>query len=157
MISTLLTIPSAASLYSNVALHSAPLNFNDQSPAVANSVAQLVLKDLNCTTITCLSTVPVSQILQTQSKLYDPSSSIFAFGLVKGVSVVSPVRTVVDSVLVQGKFGTLTRGGLRTALKPIIFTTTKDEGCQTIDSMQVFFFHSAPSSLLPLLRSIENC
>ena len=141
MIATLLTMPSTASLYSRVAIHSAPLNYNDQSPQIANSVAQLVLKDLNCTTVTCLSRLPVSEILKTQSKLYDPSNSaMYAFGLIPGVAITEPVRTVVDGTLVKGKFGQLTRGALaRTALKPIIFTTVKDEACQTIDSMLAVF------------------
>ena len=147
MIATLLTIPTTASLYSRVAIHSAPLNFNDQSPQVANAVAQLVLKDLNCTNVTCLSKLSVDQILSTQAKLYDPTNSaMYAFGLIPGVAITEPVRTVVDGVLVKGKFGQLTRGVLaKTALKPIIFTTVKDEACQTIDSMSVL------SPLIPYL------
>lgn len=140
MIKALLVTPSAVSLFSRAILHSAPLNYADQSPSIANAIGTSILGPggLNCTNLGCLQRQPVQNILDAQLSLFDPSTSIYA-GYVQGASTVTPIRTVVDGSLVTRAFGAVTQeqGAIEGVGKQIIFTTMKDEACDAIGQLCV--------------------
>lgn len=139
MIKSLLTVPSAVGLFQATALHSAPLNFGDQSVKTANAVGSLVTSHLNCTSMVCMRQQPVSAILAAQDALYDPNSPIYAAGMVEGISSISePIHTIVDGILVAADFGMYTEGAKPLPISvPTLLTTVKNEACQTIDAMWV--------------------
>lgn len=133
MIKTLLAMDSP--LFSKAILHSPALNYKDSSVAVGDAVGSLALGDLNCASLACLQSLSVAQILATQRKLFDPSSNIFAYGLVPGVSMAEPLRPVIDK-LIPFDFGEVA-AGKRSWKHPksIIITSVKDEACKTINDV----------------------
>ncbi|GAA5880130.1 hypothetical protein JCM16303_001224 [Sporobolomyces ruberrimus] len=141
MIKALLSTPSAAPLFNRAILHSAPLDYSPQSPALANAVGSTFLFDLSkCGPykLACLwRTTPTSVFLGNQTLLQQ-----YALQGVFGdqVPFAEPFNVVVDGELVQGD-----GEGILNSNKEIIFTTVKDEGCPAVASL-LGLFGGNPSS-----------
>ncbi|KAM0748262.1 alpha/beta-hydrolase [Meredithblackwellia eburnea MCA 4105] len=138
LVKTLLTTPSATSLFHRAIMQSPPLGYGDHSIATANSLGALIANDLSCTTLQCMQSATVSQILSAQNDLFDSSSAYYA-GNVAGVAIAEPLRPVVDGTLVTRKFGQVsqTHGALE-GTKPIILSSVQDEAC-SVESGLVSF------------------
>ncbi|KAL8277415.1 hypothetical protein RQP46_010137 [Phenoliferia psychrophenolica] len=98
MIKSLLVTPSATSLFAQTILHSAPLNWGDQSVEIANTVGDFMAQNLSCTTLDCLRAAAISDIL-----IGTPHFFVPILGL--GASPVEPLRVVADGTLVTRQFG----------------------------------------------------
>ncbi|KAK4701463.1 cyclin H, partial [Phenoliferia sp. Uapishka_3] len=158
MVKTLLMTPSASSLFARTILHSPPLNYGDQPPAVGNAVGAYIAQDLNCTNIACMRLANVSDILVTQLKLFNlgfPDADEY----IPGVEVAEPIKTVIDGTLVTGSFGGATRtpvsgrSALNPSNKPMILTSVRDEACSIIYSVNgfpAFLFAGGLESFLEL-------
>ncbi|KAM0787392.1 hypothetical protein ACM66B_003477 [Microbotryomycetes sp. NB124-2] len=126
LVKTLLVTPSAEPLFARVILHSAPLDYADQSRETGNGVGNMVATDLECSTSTCLRSRPVSRIIAAQNKLVALGQS----GQLPGFRIAeSYFRPVVDGQIVTQNFHRIV--GLRQRLansgKTAIMTVMKDD------------------------------
>lgn len=134
MIKALLSTPSAISLFHRAILHSAPLDYSPQVPALANAVGSAFLFDIaGCTKqkSACLWRLKTPQeFFQAQGTLvYAALAGTFG----DSVPFAEPFNIVADGDLVSGDGQTVLSSD-----KGIIFTTVKDEGCPAVALAQVF-------------------
>lgn len=142
MVKALLSTPSASNLFNRAILHSAPLDYSPQSPALANAVGKTFLFDIvRCgqlkkaclfrtprdTTATHYSSPNTTDFFTGQSTLQTYALGN-AFG--PGVSFAEPFNIVADGDLVAGDGQQVLDSN-----KQIIFTTVKDEGCAAVGLM----------------------
>ncbi|SCZ93319.1 BZ3500_MvSof-1268-A1-R1_Chr6-2g08606 [Microbotryum saponariae] len=134
IVKSLLVTPSVFSMYARAILHSAPLDFSDFSPALADTIGAMTVSRLNCSSMTCLRNATIEHILSVQADMNNEGQK----GALDGVREVEPVyRTIVDGTLVQNEFGDTAAQGIgtirsRVAKKIILLTTMKDEGAFTV-------------------------
>jgi len=128
MIKALLSTPSAQSLFNRAVIHSAPLDYSPQAPAVAQAVGSAFLFDIaGCSKqkSACLWRLKSPQeFFQAQNNLV-----LAALGGNFGDSVpfAEPFNIVADGDLVSGDGEQILNSN-----KEIIFTTVKDEGCPAV-------------------------
>ncbi|GAA6017138.1 hypothetical protein JCM11491_003273 [Sporobolomyces phaffii] len=125
MVNALLATPSADSLFNRAVIHSAPLDYAPQAPALANAVGSAFLFDYaECSKYktACLWRLkPPSAFFQAQQALaLDAQQKKFG----DSVPFAEPFNIVADGELVAGDGQQVVNSN-----KEIIFTTTKDEGC----------------------------
>lgn len=131
LIKTLLSVPSADSLFQRAILHSAPLNYADDSPKTSQAVGQAFLNSLGCVDSACLQNAKVSDILAAQDTTFMQTPQY-----IEDVSASEPIRPYIDGQLVQQPLVKLANGkGLSNKNRQIIFTTVKDEAGPTIASV----------------------
>ncbi|KDE03007.1 hypothetical protein MVLG_06475 [Microbotryum lychnidis-dioicae p1A1 Lamole] len=137
IVKSLLVTPSVFSMYARAILHSAPLDFSDFSPALADTIGAMTVSRLNCSSMTCLRDATIEHILSVQADMNDEGQK----GALDGVREVEPAyRTIVDGTLVQSEFGDTAAQGIgtirsRVAKKLIFLTTMKDEGAFTVSEI----------------------
>lgn len=134
LVKTLLTVPSADELFSRAILHSAPLDYPDQTPSVANTLGSASLVALGCTDVACLQKLSVKEILAAQERIFANATSISP-----AINQFQPFSPVVDGELVKQDFIKAINGdggGLTNKRREIIFTTVRDEaGCVPTSSL----------------------
>lgn len=133
IVKSLFVTPSATPFFARAILSSAPLGLGDQTIATGNAIGNLVSANLSCTTLACMRSKSVEDILATQSHLFMSSDPMFA-GRVDGASPFEPIRAVIDGKLITRDFSTAVqnRETLDCLSKPIIFSTVQDEGCAAV-------------------------
>lgn len=147
LIKTLLSVPTADSLFARAILQSAPLNYGDHTPSTSTAVGQLFLDSLSspCNDLACLQSTNVQAILDAQDGTFKLAPS--AVG--PQVSASEPIRPVVDGTLVTQPFVSLVNnGGLNNKNRALIFTTLKNEAGQS-----THYCNEEMSSLTALIRS----
>ena len=86
-------------------------SYGDLQPAQAKALGSLVYSNLGCTTLACLRSASIGDILDAETNAYlaatsDPTASTF----VPGVSAAEPYRPTIDGTYVKGQFLDLING-----------------------------------------------
>lgn len=97
LITTLLATPSADTLFQRAIIQSAPLDFGDQSTSTAQAIGSQFLQALNCTTVACAQSAPVSSVLSAQSTVFAQAPTTNP-----AIAASLPLRPYVDGSLVKG-------------------------------------------------------
>ncbi|GAA5965610.1 hypothetical protein JCM3765_004755 [Sporobolomyces pararoseus] len=127
MIKALLSTPSASSLFNRAVIHSAPLDYSPQAPALANAVGSAFLFDIaGCGKQNegCLfrRKSPQDFFAAQNNLVFAALTGVFG----DSVPFAEPFNIVADGDLVSGD------GQQILSNKEIIFTTVKDEGCPAV-------------------------
>jgi carboxylesterase type B len=125
LVKTLLTVPTAQSLFSQAIIHSSPMDVSDDTPSTGDVVGQATLSSLGCSDLNCLRGMSVTDILSSQASLYNDDGnwetpSIFSS---------EPWLPIVDGSFVKMDFIKMMNipHGLGKD-KPMIWTTVENEG-----------------------------
>ncbi|GAA5963862.1 hypothetical protein JCM21900_004430 [Sporobolomyces salmonicolor] len=135
MITSLLSTPSASSLFKRAIMQSPPLDYADQTVSVANNFAQYINSEFfECRNWNCFQHLSLDTILSAQEAIvYYASLSQYAG---YGVPAAEPFQTVVDGTLVTSQYRDLVAsGGTPSVEKELLFTTVKDEACLAVASI----------------------
>ncbi|CEQ43135.1 SPOSA6832_05034 [Sporobolomyces salmonicolor] len=135
MITSLLSTPSASSLFKRAIMQSPPLDYADQTVSVANNFAQYINSEFfGCRNWNCFQHLSLDTILSAQEAIvYYASLSQYAG---YGVPAAEPFQTVVDGTLVTSQYRDLVAsGGTPSVEKELLFTTVKDEACLAVASI----------------------
>jgi len=140
MVKALLSTPSASNLFNRAILHSAPLDYSPQTPALANAVGKAFLFDIvQCGQYkeACLFRAPHDNdsgntyFAKNVTAFFEGQSTLAGLALGgdfgPGVPFAEPFNIVVDGDLVTGDGQQILDSN-----KQIIFTTVKDEGCPSV-------------------------
>lgn len=131
LIKSLFSTPRADTLFHRAILHSAPLNYGDHTPAISNAVGQSFLGGLGCSTLQCLQSKSVSDILDSQDYTF-----LSAPSTIPGVGASEPIRPVIDgNVIKQAFFQYTNNANLGNKNRQVIFTTVANEAGPTIASV----------------------
>lgn len=133
MIRTLLSTPSADSLFQRAIIQSAPAAYADHSLTTANAVGSAFLSGTGCSDLACLRAKSVDEILAAQADLF-----FTAPNSIPGVSASTPFRPVVDGGFVRSNtFAAVNgaNGGWTRKDRALLLTTVKNEAAPTIDGI----------------------
>ncbi|BGO91249.1 hypothetical protein NBRC10512_001312 [Rhodotorula toruloides] len=145
IVKSLLVTPCAANLFRRAIMHSAPLDYNDQTVETANGVgAAFVDRFAHCRGWVCVKTASVDSILEWQAELVQQAQ--LGNLSVPGVAMAEPLKTCIDGSLVTRDFRQVVQSGgqLENPSRELIFTTTKDEACLTIYQVFGLYFGAGP-------------
>ncbi|GAA6047009.1 hypothetical protein JCM3770_004149 [Rhodotorula araucariae] len=132
IVKTLLVTDNADTLFHRAILHSAPLDYPDQSFITARNISSRAVADLGCTRrgLRCLREQSAQALLAEQAQV---------LGLAQGgewahlsdFSFAEPFRVHIDGSLVTKDFRKIVASGrpLNVPSRSLIFTTVKNEGC----------------------------
>ncbi|GAA5894880.1 hypothetical protein JCM5296_007606 [Sporobolomyces johnsonii] len=135
MITSLLSTPSASSLFKRAIMQSPPLDYADQTVTIANNFAQYVNSEIfKCRNWNCFRQLSLDTILSAElAVVYNASLGQYAG---YGVAAAEPFQTVVDGTLVTSQYRDLVAsGGTPSVEKELLFTTVKDEACLAVQSI----------------------
>lgn len=133
IVKSLLVTPSASNLFRRAIMHSAPLDYDDQSIETANAVGSaFVDKFAGCRSWVCIKTASLDSLLSWQNDLVQQAQLNNLS--IPGLALAEPLKTCVDGSLVTRDFRQVVQSGgqLENPSRELIFTTTKDEACTTI-------------------------
>ncbi|BGP31696.1 hypothetical protein JCM10296v2_003470 [Rhodotorula toruloides] len=145
IVKSLLVTPSASNLFRRAIMHSAPLDYNDQTVETANGVgAAFVDRFAHCRGWVCVKSASLDSILAWQGELAQQAQ--LGNLSVPGVSMAEPLKTCIDGSLVTRDFRQVVQSGgqLENPSRELIFTTTKDEACLTIYQVFGLYFGGGP-------------
>ncbi|KAF8503798.1 alpha/beta-hydrolase [Russula emetica] len=122
LIRALLATPSAAPLFQSAILHSDPMDFGFQSPAVQSKLQQYFNEQINCvaTDTSCLCSLPLSTVLSASDALCDNAVNIDP-----SATSEEPMRPVHDGVLITSTLDSSTP--FPQVSKTIILSTVENE------------------------------
>jgi len=126
MIKSLLSTPSAASLFNRAIIQSAPLDYAPQAPALADSVGKsLVIDQLKARNWLWLrpSHRSNAELLGAQQQITIDAAT----GQLPGVPQAEPFNVVLDGELVTGDGQQIVSSD-----KQVIFTTVQSEACAAV-------------------------
>ncbi|GAA5912431.1 uncharacterized protein JCM6883_005667 [Sporobolomyces salmoneus] len=133
MVKALLSTPSASSLFKRAIIHSAPLDYSPQAPALANAVGSAFLFDIAFAgNSICGKQNSGCLWRRTSPQEFFQAQSALVYAALKGafgdsVPFAEPFNIVADGELVTGDGQQIVNTD-----KEIIFTTVKDEGCPAV-------------------------
>ncbi|GEM07580.1 carboxylesterase [Rhodotorula toruloides] len=145
IVKSLLVTPSASNLFRRAIMHSAPLDYKDQSVETANGVGNaFVDRFAHCSDSVCVKTASLDSLLRAQADLVQQAQ--FGNLSVPDIALAEPLKTCVDGSLVTRDFRQVVQSGgqLENPSRELIFTTTKDEACITIYGVFAAYFQNGP-------------
>ncbi|KAH9997150.1 alpha beta-hydrolase [Russula compacta] len=127
LIRALLATPSAAPLFRSAILHSDPMNYGFQSPAVQSKLQDYFNEQVGCssTDTACISSLSLSTVLSASDALLKN-----AVGIDPSASQDEPMRPVHDGVLITNTLDSTSP--FPRVSKAIILSTVMDEAAPTI-------------------------
>ncbi|BGP47708.1 hypothetical protein JCM10450v2_003573 [Rhodotorula kratochvilovae] len=136
IVKTLLVTDTADALFHRAILHSAPLDYPDQSFLTARNVSSRAVADLGCTRRgwRCLREQSAQALLAEQAEIIALATQDQIWSHLPDFSFAEPFRVHIDGSLVTKDFRQIVASGkpLNIPSRPIIFTTVKNEGCNAV-------------------------